>query len=42
MTWTGRIRDSVYFSILDSEWPEAKNWSDVRAARTGATKSGFL
>ena len=24
ITWTGRIRDSVYFSILDSEWPEAK------------------
>jgi RimJ/RimL family protein N-acetyltransferase len=24
ITWTGRIRDSVYFSILDSEWPEVK------------------
>src|SRR5215475_10438422 len=24
VTWTGRVRDSVYFSILDSEWPEAK------------------
>jgi RimJ/RimL family protein N-acetyltransferase len=24
LTWTGRVRDSVYFSILDSEWPEAK------------------
>lgn len=24
VTWTGRIRDSVYFSILDSEWPEVK------------------
>lgn len=24
VTWTGRIRDSVYFSILDNEWPEAK------------------
>jgi N-acetyltransferase len=23
-TWTGRVRDSVYFSILDSEWPEVK------------------
>ncbi|HEY7405360.1 MAG TPA: GNAT family protein [Candidatus Angelobacter sp.] len=23
-TWTGRIRDSVYFSILDTEWPEVK------------------
>jgi N-acetyltransferase len=25
ITWTGRVRDSVYFSILDSEWPEAKS-----------------
>jgi RimJ/RimL family protein N-acetyltransferase len=24
LTWTGRVRDSVYFSILDSEWPGAK------------------
>lgn len=24
ITWTGRVRDSVYFSILDSEWPEVK------------------
>jgi RimJ/RimL family protein N-acetyltransferase len=24
ITWTGRIRDSVYFSILDSEWPAVK------------------
>jgi RimJ/RimL family protein N-acetyltransferase len=24
VTWTGRVRDTVYFSILDSEWPEAK------------------
>jgi N-acetyltransferase len=24
VTWTGRVRDSVYFSILDSEWPEVK------------------
>jgi N-acetyltransferase len=24
LTWTGRQRDSVYFSILDSEWPEVK------------------
>jgi len=22
ITWTGRVRDSVYFSILDTEWPE--------------------
>ena len=24
VTWTGRVRDTVYFSILDSEWPQAK------------------
>ncbi|MGB6842901.1 MAG: GNAT family protein [Candidatus Sulfotelmatobacter sp.] len=24
ITWTGRVRDSVYFSILDSEWPSVR------------------
>lgn len=24
VTWTGRVRDTVYFSILDSEWLEVK------------------
>lgn len=24
LTWTGRVRDTVYFSILDSEWPGVK------------------
>ena len=24
VTWTGRVRDTVYFSILGSEWPEVK------------------
>jgi RimJ/RimL family protein N-acetyltransferase len=24
LTWKGRQRDSVYFSILDTEWPEVK------------------
>jgi RimJ/RimL family protein N-acetyltransferase len=24
LTWTGRVRDSVYFSILDTEWPGVK------------------
>jgi RimJ/RimL family protein N-acetyltransferase len=44
ITWTGRIRDSVYFSILDSEWPEAKARLEAMlgAARTGATKGGVL
>ena len=25
LTWNGRQRDSVYFSILDTEWPEVKS-----------------
>jgi RimJ/RimL family protein N-acetyltransferase len=25
ITWTGRVRDTVYFSILDSEWAGVKN-----------------
>lgn len=24
ITWTGRVRDSVYFSVLDHEWPEVR------------------
>ncbi|HME31697.1 MAG TPA: GNAT family protein [Terriglobales bacterium] len=24
ITWSGRVRDTVYFSFLDSEWPEVK------------------
>ena len=24
ITWTGRVRDTVYFSILDNEWPAVK------------------
>ena len=24
ITWTGRIRHSVYYSIVDSEWPAVK------------------
>ncbi len=33
ITWTGRIRDSVYFSILDSEWPEVRKRLEERLAR---------
>jgi RimJ/RimL family protein N-acetyltransferase len=25
LTWNGRQRDSVYFSILDTEWPGVKS-----------------
>ena len=28
ITWTGRLRHSVYYSIIDSEWPEVK--ADLR------------
>jgi RimJ/RimL family protein N-acetyltransferase len=24
VTWTGRLRDSVYFSVLATEWPQVK------------------
>jgi len=30
VTWTGRIRDSVYFSILNDEWPEVKTKLEAR------------
>jgi RimJ/RimL family protein N-acetyltransferase len=32
ITWTGRVRDSVYFSILDGEWPEVKARLEGRMA----------
>lgn len=31
--WDGRIRHSVYFSIIDSEWPEVKNRLEQKLAR---------
>ncbi|MFZ0419532.1 MAG: GNAT family protein [Candidatus Sulfotelmatobacter sp.] len=33
ITWTGRVRDTVYFSILDTEWPEVKERLEGRLAR---------
>lgn len=33
VTWSGRLRDSVYFSILDSEWPRVKQDLDQKLAR---------
>ncbi len=30
ITWTGRIRDTVYFSILEEEWPEVKKHLEHR------------
>ncbi len=34
LTWTGRVRDSVYFSILDTEWPEAKTRLEGKLGNT--------
>jgi RimJ/RimL family protein N-acetyltransferase len=33
ITWSGRVRDSVYFSIVDSEWPEIKLRLEKRLGR---------
>ena len=30
ITWTGRVRDSIYFSILDTEWPDVKQRFEAR------------
>ncbi|MGA8212261.1 MAG: GNAT family protein [Candidatus Sulfotelmatobacter sp.] len=39
ITWTGRVRDSVYFSILDAEWPEVKARLETMLARKAASKN---
>jgi RimJ/RimL family protein N-acetyltransferase len=39
VTWTGRVRDSVYFSILDSEWPEARARLEIMLTRKTASKN---
>jgi RimJ/RimL family protein N-acetyltransferase len=33
LTWNGRQRDSVYFSILDTEWPEVKARLEAKLRR---------
>jgi N-acetyltransferase len=35
ITWTGRLRDTVYFSILDGEWPEVKTRLEERLKTRG-------
>ncbi len=35
VTWTGRLRDSVYFSVLDSEWPQVKAELEAKLKRGG-------
>jgi N-acetyltransferase len=39
ITWTGRVRDSVYFSILDTEWPEAKAKLEAKLDQKGTSKN---
>ena len=36
VTWTGRVRDTVYFGILDDEWPEVKTRLEVRLSNPRA------
>jgi RimJ/RimL family protein N-acetyltransferase len=33
VTWSGRLRDSVYFSIIDKEWPDVKSKLEERMDR---------
>ena len=35
LTWNGRQRDSVYFSILDTEWPQVKAQLESKLRRQG-------
>jgi RimJ/RimL family protein N-acetyltransferase len=32
VTWTGRVRDTIYFSILDTEWPQVKSRLEAKLA----------
>jgi RimJ/RimL family protein N-acetyltransferase len=38
LTWSGRVRDTVYFSILDNEWPEVKARLEGRLPRDANSK----
>lgn len=39
ITWTGRVRDTVYFSVLDSEWPEVKAKLEAMLSRKAVSKN---
>src|SRR3954463_11615209 len=39
VTWTGRVRDTVYFSILDSEWPGVKLKLEAKLRNRGHVTS---
>jgi RimJ/RimL family protein N-acetyltransferase len=36
ITWSGRVRDTVYFSVLDNEWPAVKAKLEAMRARSQA------
>jgi RimJ/RimL family protein N-acetyltransferase len=35
VTWTGRVRDSVIFSVVAEEWPAVRERLDARLAKMG-------
>ena len=35
LTWGGRLRDTVYFSVLDTEWPQVKAALGAKLTRNG-------
>ena len=37
LTWSGRVRDSVYFGLLDTEWPQVKANLEAMLARENAS-----
>jgi N-acetyltransferase len=39
VTWTGRVRDSVYFSILDTEWPEVRSRLEEKLRASSEAKA---
>ena len=36
LMWTGRYRDSIYYSILDEEWPQVKEQLEKMLARVAS------
>ena len=38
VTWSGRVRDSVYFSILDTEWPAVKVSLEAKLKNGGTSR----
>ena len=39
ITWTGRVRDTVYFSILDTEWPQVRRGLEAKLPATPEPRS---